>query len=140
VETAGVLSELIDVAIRHDRLRLDPDRTRVSLVDVQSWLLPGLNPKASEYATRALRASGVDLVLGAQISEVTTRGVRPADGRQLRVEVVIWVAGVTVSGTLASALPTSVGGGGRVVVREDLSLGEHPEVFVVGDAAAVSPR
>jgi len=82
----------------------------------------------------------VDLVLGAQISEVTTRGVRPADGRQLRVEVVIWVAGVTVSGTLASTLPTSVGGGGRVVVRADLSLGEHPEVFVVGDAAAVSPR
>lgn len=139
-ETAGVLSELIDVAIRHDRLRLDPDRTRVSLVNVQSRLLPGLNPWTSEYATRALRASGVDLVLGAQISEVTTRGVRPADGRQLRVEVVIWVAGVTVSGTLASTLPTSVGGGGRVVVRADLSLGEHPEVFVVGDAAAVSPR
>jgi len=58
METAGVLSELIDVAIRHDRLRLDPDRTRVSLVNVQSRLLPGLNPWASEYATRALRASG----------------------------------------------------------------------------------
>lgn len=140
VETAGALSELIDVAIRHDGLRLDPDRTRVSLVDAQIRVLPGLNPKASEYAAGALRARGVDLVLGAQISEVTTRGVRLADGRQLRAEVVIWVAGVTVSGTLASTLPASVGGGGRVLVREDLSLGEHPEVFVVGDAAAVSPR
>ena len=81
METAGALFELIDVTIRHDRLRLDPDRTWVSLVDVQSRVLPGLNPKASEYATRGLRASGLDLVLGAQISEVTTRGVRLTDGR-----------------------------------------------------------
>jgi NADH dehydrogenase len=110
------------------------------LVDAQSRVLPGLDPRASEYAARALRSRRVDLVLDAQISEVTARGVRLADGRELRAEVVIWVAGVTVDGTFASTLPASTGGGGRVLVRGDLSLDEHPEVFVVGDAAAVSPR
>jgi NADH dehydrogenase len=66
--------------------------------------------------------------------------VRLADGRELCAEVVIWVAGVTVDGTLASTLPALTGGGGRVLVRGDLSLDGHPEVYVVGDAAAVSPR
>ncbi len=140
VETAGALSELIDVAVRHDGLHLDPDLTRVTLVDIQSRVLPGLDPRASEYAARALRSRRVDLVLGAQISEVTARGVRLADGRELCAEVVIWVAGVTVDGTLASTLPALTGGGGRVLVRGDLSLDGHPEVYVVGDAAAVSPR
>ncbi len=93
METAGAFSELIDVAVRHDGLHLDPDLTRVTLVDIQSRVLPGLDPRASEYAARALRSRKVDLVLGAQISEVTARGVRLADGRELCAEVVIWVAG-----------------------------------------------
>ena len=33
VETAGALSELLDITIRHDRLHLDPDRSRVVLLD-----------------------------------------------------------------------------------------------------------
>lgn len=65
VETTGALSELIDVAVRHDGLHLDPNPTRVTLVDAQSRVLPGLDPRASEYAARALRSRRVDLVLDA---------------------------------------------------------------------------
>ena len=59
------------------------------------------------------------------------------DGDAVRADLVIWAGGVTVDGTLAASLPVSKTKGGRVEVRDDLSLAGHPEVSVVGDAAAV---
>ena len=137
VETAGAMSELIDIAIRHDRLRLDPDRTRVVLIDAKERVLPGFSPAASAYAERILRVRGVEVRLGHGVEAVSTAGVRLADGELVSASVVIWAAGVTVDGTVVASLTGRRGPGGRVLVEPDLSLPGHPEVFVVGDAAAV---
>jgi NADH dehydrogenase len=137
VETAGAMAELIDIAIRHDRLRLDPDRTRVVLLDAQERLLPGFSAAASAYAERILRARGVEVRLGLGVEAVSAAGVTLAGGELVTASVVIWAAGVTVDGTVAAGLMGRRGPGGRVVVERDLSLPDHPEVFVVGDAAAV---
>lgn len=137
VETAGAMAELIDIAIRHDRLRLDPDRTRVVLLDGQQRLLPSFSPTASAYAERILRARGVEVRLGLGVESVSTAGVTLAGGELVMARVVLWAAGVTVDGTVAADLMGRRGPGGRVMVERDLSLPDHPEVFVVGDAAAV---
>ncbi len=137
VETAGAMSELIDIAIRHDRLRLDPDHTRVILLDAKERVLPGFSPAASAYAERTLRARGVEVRLGLGVETVSAAGVTLAGGELVTASVVIWAAGVTVDGTVAADLTGRRGPGGRVVVEPDLSLPGHPEVFVVGDAAAV---
>lgn len=136
VETAGAMSELIDIAIRHDRLPLDPHRTKVVLLDARERLLPGFSPAASAYAQRMLRARGVEIQLGDPVEAVASDGVFLGGGRKVAAAVVIWAAGVTVRGTVASGLP-GPGPGGRVVVGPDLSLPDHPEIFVVGDAAAI---
>jgi NADH dehydrogenase len=137
VETAGALVELIDVAIRHDRLRLDPRRTRVVLVDATDKLLGGFTPSASRYAEATLAARGVELRLGSPVAAVSAEGVRLADGEWLPAAVVVWAAGVSVEGTLAATLGGERTLGGRVVVGPDLSLPGDPAVSVVGDAAAV---
>lgn len=136
VETAGALVELLDVAVRRDRLRIDPSRTRVVLLDAADSLLAGFKPRARRYAEQILRARGVEVRLSTPVSEVTDRGVRLASGEWIKAAVVVWAAGVTVNGTLASSV--AVGdGGGRLAVEPDLSLAGRPEVFVAGDAAAV---
>jgi NADH dehydrogenase len=139
VETAGALEELVDVSIRRDRLRIDPDRTRVVLLDAGDRLLPGFADALGRYAEATLRARGVVVRLGQSVSEVTATGVRLGSGEWIAATAVVWAGGVTVDGTLAASLPAERAGGGRVVVDDDLSLRDHPEVFVVGDAAAV-PR
>jgi NADH:quinone reductase (non-electrogenic) len=142
VEMAGALMELIDVTIRRDRLRIDPDRTHVILLDVGDRLLPGFNETAGAYAEDSLRAKGVEVRLGRRVAQVTADGVRLDDGTAIDAHAVIWAAGVTVDGTLAASLPVARTRGGRVTVGPDLSLPDHPEVFVVGDAAAapLGPR
>lgn len=137
VETAGPMSELIDVATRHDRLRLDPDRTSVILVDAKERVLPEFSPASSAYAERVLRARGVEIRLGLGVEAGSTAGVTLADGELVTASVAIWAAGVTVDGTVAAGLTEHRGLGGRVVVEPDLSLPGHHKVFVVGDAAAV---
>ena len=137
VEMAGALVELLDLSIRRDRLRIDPDRTAVVLVEAGPRLLSAFDPAASRYAEDTLRARGVHVRLGTQVAEVTGDGVRLGDGTVLRGAVVVWAGGVTVDGTLAAGLECERGRGGRVVLEPDLSLAGHPEVFVVGDAGAV---
>ena len=139
VETSGALVELLDVSIRRDRLRLDPARTKVVLVEAGDRLLNGFSEHSGRYAARTLQARGVDVRLGTAVQEVTDTGVRLAGGEVLDAATVIWAGGVTVDGTLAGSLPTPHTRGGRVEVAPDLSVKGHPEVFVAGDDAAV-PR
>ncbi len=140
VETAGAIVELLAASRRRDSLKLDWDRTKVVLLDSNDMLLSGFHEHAGAYALATLRGRGVDVRLGTQVVEVTDGGLRlgdEKDGEIVRADVIIWAAGVTVDGTLAASLPVSKKKGGRVEVKGDLSLDGHPEVSVVGDAAAV---
>jgi len=139
VETAGALMELLDVSIRQDRLRIDPRRSRVVLLDAGDRLLAGFTGALGRYAADTLRSRGVIVRLDEPVQEVTASGVRLAGGEWITAAAVVWAGGVTVDGTLAGGLPVDHGRGGRVAVEDDLSLPGHPEVYVVGDAAAV-PR
>ena len=137
VETAGALMELLKVSISQDRLRIDPRRTRVVLLDAADGLLSGFTGALGRYARETLSSRGVIVRLGEPVQEVTPKGVRLKSGEWIGAAVVVWAGGVTVNGTLAGALPVDHGRGGRVTVEDDLSLTGHREVSVVGDAAAV---
>jgi NADH dehydrogenase len=137
VEISGALVELLDVAVRRDRLRIDPVRSRVILLEGGDRLLPGFKEQAGTYAAQTLRSRRVDVRLKTPVAEVTETGVRTGDGQWIEAAAVVWAGGVTVDGTLAASLPTAHGKGGRVTLQPDLSVAGHPEVFVAGDAGAV---
>jgi NADH dehydrogenase len=137
VEIAGALVELLDVVVRRDRLRIDPERSRVVLLEAGDRVLAGFDAEASRYAQETLRSRRVDVRLRTPVAEVTADGARLGSGEWLAAAVVIWAGGVTVDGTLAATLPTPHGRGGRVTLEPDLSVAGHPEVFVVGDAGSV---
>ncbi len=137
VEMAGAVSELLAVAMARDLVRLAPQLNRVLLVDAADRLLPGFGRRSSEYARRVLTGKGIEVRLGTAVAEVVPGAVVLRGGERVPADAVIWAAGVTAAGTVASDLPGPRERGGRVVVEPDLSLPGHPEVHVVGDAAAV---
>jgi NADH dehydrogenase len=139
IETAGALAELLDISIRRDRLRIDPKRSKVVLVDAGGRALSGFREAAGDYALATLRTRGVEVELNASITSVGADGVHLARGRVIRADVIVWAAGITAEGVIARSLSAERPSGGRVAVGADLSLDGHPEVFVVGDVAAV-PR
>ena len=137
VETSGAIAELIRIVVRRDGLRIDPANIRVLLVDMAPRLLTPFPEKVSTYTAKKLREMGIEIQFGRSVVEVQKDSIRFDDGEELEVAGVIWAAGVTANGTLASAVQESRGPSGRLRVGSDLRLAESDCVWAIGDSAAI---
>ena len=134
VELAGMLPDIARRALREDFRSIDTARTRVILVEGGPRVLPTFPEDLSERARRDLESLGVEVRTNAIVTHVDGEGVLAGDER-LRARTVFWAAGNAAS-PLARSLGTTLDRQGRVRVQPDLSVPEHPEIFVVGDLAA----
>lgn len=136
VELAGALTEIAVHAMSREFRRIDPSRARVILVEGADRVLPPFPEDLSESARRQLEGMGVEVLTGTVVAGVDSGGVTLADGTRIEAATVLWAAGVQAS-PLGAKLGVPLDRAGRVEVTEDLSLPDHPEVFVVGDLARV---
>ena len=111
--------------------------TRILLLEAGPQLLPAFVPSLRESARRTLSARSVEVLLGKQVVSAGEDHLELAGGERLDVGTVIWTAGVRAN-DLAAALGGELGRGGTVKVGPTLQLPGHPEVFVIGDLAAVT--
>jgi NADH dehydrogenase len=133
VELAGAIKELAVDVIPRDFRVVDTRRARVILVEAGERLLPALHTDSSRRALEQLQELGVEVRLGSPVTRVDAGGVEAGSGF-IRSHNVIWAAGVRAA-PLAGILGAAGGPGGRVAVAPDCSVPDHPEVFVIGDAA-----
>jgi NADH dehydrogenase len=132
---AGAIAEIARQTLAKDFRRIDPRSSRIILLEAGARILPTLPEDLSSYAERALTRMGVDVRTSTRVTGCDRRGVELEHGR-IDAGAVIWAAGVVAS-PAASWLAAEHDRAGRVLVRPDLSVPGHPEVFVIGDAAAV---
>jgi NADH:quinone reductase (non-electrogenic) len=133
VEMAGAMSEIARLTLRDDFREIDLERTRIILAEAGPRILPAFDPGLAEKAQKALQRLGVEVLTGTPATEVTAVGVRLADSF-IAARTVVWAAGVKAS-PLAASLGLPLDPAGHVPVQPDLSIPEHPEVFVIGDLA-----
>ncbi len=135
VELAGAIAELACRTLRHDFRSIDTQRARTMLVEAGPRILPTFPVELSERATRALQRRCVNVRTNAPVERVE-RGSVTIAGERVDADTVLWAAGVAAA-PLTRTLGIPIDGVGRIAVNAQLRLEEHPEVFVVGDAAAV---
>jgi NADH:ubiquinone reductase (H+-translocating) len=133
VEMAGAIAELAKRALAMDFRSIDPRCARIILVEAGPRLLPSFDPSLSEAARRSLEQLGVEVRLGATVTDCDCQGVSLADER-IEARTVMWAAGVMAS-PAGNWLGVQTDRAGRVKVAADLSLPGHPDVFVIGDTA-----
>lgn len=136
VEMAGALAEIACRTMARNFRRFNPADARVLLIEGGKRVLPEYHPNLSERALRDLRKLGVEVRLESTVEEIDARGLTVA-GERIEAATVLWAAGVRPS-PLAKLLPAEKAPDGRVRVGPDLSIASHPNVFVVGDMAAVA--
>jgi NADH:quinone reductase (non-electrogenic) len=137
VELAGTLAEIARRALQDEFRSIDPKRTRIVLLEGGPRVLPAYAPDLSQSAVRQLEKLGVEVRTSALVTRITPGAVWVGkDEKRLPATVVLWAAGVAAS-PLGKKLGAPVDRSGRVLVNGDLSLPGHPEVFVIGDLAAV---
>ena len=136
VELAGTLAEIARHTLRDEFRHIDPRDARVHLVEAGPRVLPSMPESLSASAKRQLEKLGVDVHLGEAVTAVDDGGV-DVGGHRIATHTVLWAAGVAAS-PLGRQLSDHCDRAGRVPVQPDLSLPDHPEVFVVGDLATVT--
>ena len=135
VEMAGAIAEIARQTLANDFRRIDPRNSRIILLEAGPRVIPTLSEDLSQYAERALTRMGVNVRTSTRVIGCDACGV-DADHGRIDASTIIWAAGVVAS-PAASWLGAAHDRAGRVLVRPDLSVPDHPEVFVIGDAAAI---
>jgi NADH dehydrogenase FAD-containing subunit len=135
VETASAIAVMIRSNLKREFRRIDPTMVRIVLIDRGVRPLAAFAPNLSEAAKRRLQQLGVEVRLGQGVEQVDDQGVL-VGGERILSKTVIWTAGVTASAA-AQWLNTEMDRAGRVRVKPDLSVSDHPEIFVIGDTASL---
>jgi NADH dehydrogenase len=137
VETAGALTDLFYNLLPRDYHQLATEKARVIIVEMGKEVLAPFKDDLRSYAKEELERRRVELRLGEAVAEVGPTFVRLKSGEEIQAHTLIWAAGVRAN-PLADLLGLPQGRGGRVKLNPDLSVPEHPEIFVVGDMGEVA--
>ncbi len=134
VEMAGAIAEIRRFALARDFRRIDPREATVMLLEAGPRILPSYPEALSVRAKRDLRGLGVDVRENTRVTRIAATSVE-ASGWVIPTTTVVWAAGNQAS-PLTATLGAPLDPAGRVLVEADCSVPGHPEVFVLGDAAA----
>jgi NADH dehydrogenase len=135
VELAGALAEIGRHTIARDFRSIDPMRVRVLLIEGQDRVLPSYPTELSAKARTQLERLGVEVLTDTLVTAIDEDGIEFGETR-IGARTVLWAAGVAAS-PLATSLGVPLDRAGRVHVQTDLSIPDHPEVFVIGDLMAM---
>ncbi len=135
VEMAGSIAELAHNTLARDFRHIQPSTARIVLCDAGDRVLASFPTRLSDYAVRRLQRIGVELRLGAGVKALDEQGVL-AGNERIDAAFVFWAAG-TAATPVARWLGIGGDRRGLVAVEGDCSLPGHPEIFVIGDAAAL---
>jgi NADH dehydrogenase len=138
VELAGTLSEIAHRALAEEFNSIDTKSARIILLEGGPRILPAYSDDLSRSAEEQLRGLGVEVHTSTMVTDVEPAAVHMGTTR-LPAAVIVWAAGVAAS-PLGKKLGAPVDRAGRVLVNADLSVPGHPEVFVIGDLAALKDK
>jgi NADH:ubiquinone reductase (H+-translocating) len=133
VELAGSLGEISRHTLTTEYNRIDPTWARIYLFEAGPRILPSFPEPLAKRASRYLNSVGVRVQTGTAVTAIDADGVEIVDKR-LRAATVLWAAGVKGS-AIAGSLGVPLDRSGRVQVLPDLTVPEHPSIFVIGDLA-----
>jgi NADH dehydrogenase len=136
VELAGTLAEIARHALKHEFRSIRPEQTRILLIEGGPRVLPAYPEDLSGKAEEQLARLGVEVHTSQRVSGIEPGIVQVGDER-IPAQVVLWAAGIAAS-PLGKRLGVPLDRIGRVLVGSDLSVPGRPNVFVIGDLAAVA--
>jgi NADH dehydrogenase len=135
VELAGTLAEISRQVLANEFTSINPKETRIILLEGGPRVLPAYPDDLSRSAEQQLRSLGVEVHTSAMVTGIEPGAVLLGQTR-ISAAVILWAAGVAAS-PLGKKLGAPLDRAGRVLVNPDLSIPGHPEVFVIGDLAAL---
>jgi NADH dehydrogenase len=137
VETAGAMAELYNGDFRKDYPDMSADKARIVLVEASPEIFAMFKPDIRSYTAKALEDRGVEVMTGEVVESVTPERVTLKSGTVLPAHTLVWGAGLQ-GNALIRSLGLELERGNRIAVDSELRIASHPEVYAVGDIAAIT--
>ncbi len=137
VETAGAMAELYNGVFRKDYPDVSREQARLVLVEGSPEVFSMFKEDIRAYTREALEKRGVEVMTGDVVESVSPERVTLKSGTVLSAHTLVWGAGLQ-GNELVQSLGLELERGNRLAVDEELRLPQHPEVYVVGDIAAIT--
>jgi NADH:quinone reductase (non-electrogenic) len=141
LELAGALAEIANETLKHDFRNINPTEARILLVEGGPRILPAFPEELSRKAEKLVSKLGVEILKGVKVTRIDEEGVtleRATGSESLRAKTVLWAGGVTINEfgrRLAERVHAETDRIGRILVTPQLTVPNHPDIFVVGDLA-----
>src|SRR5215831_9146258 len=141
LELSGALAEIASETLRNDFRRIHPQEARIILMEGAPRVLGAFPEDLSAKAEKLLTRLGVEIVKGVMVTKIEAQGVTFKRGEAtefLAARTVIWAGGVTSTPfgeKLAQRTKAETDRSGRIKVRSDLTIPNHPDIFIIGDLA-----
>lgn len=133
VEMAGSIVEVATQTLKADFRSIDPRKTRVILLQSGDRILPDYPKDLSDSARRQLLEMGVEVRTHSRVTDINQDGVFIGE-TFIPCKTVVWGAGVAAA-SIGQKMGAPTDRGGRVIVNADMTVPNHPHVFVIGDLA-----
>jgi NADH:quinone reductase (non-electrogenic) len=137
VETAGAMAELYRGVFRKDYPDVAPEQARIVLVEASPEIFGMFKPDIRSYTEEALSKRGVEVMTGEVVESVSPEKVMLKSGAVLPAHTLVWGAGLQ-GNALVRSLGLELERGNRIAVDGELRIPSYPEVFAVGDIAAIT--
>jgi len=139
VETAGALAELITHVMTKDYPAMDLRESHVLLLEATGSVMTAYPDELRKSTMKLLQGKNVEILLNSRLTDYNGQRITLADGTCIDAYTLIWTAGVR-SAELTDRLGVEQAAARRVRVEPTLQLPQHPEVFIIGDAAYVEDK
>ena len=139
IETAGALAELYHGVFSKDYPDIAKEKARIRLVEAGPELFPMFKPDIREYTEKALAKRDVEVMTGEIVEQIEPTRVTLKSGTVLPAHTLVWGAGLQ-GNELVRSLGLELEKGNRIAVDDELRIPAHPEVYVVGDIAAITDQ
>ena len=117
---------------------IDYNDVKITCVEAMPSMLPMFSDELTQYAVDFLESRGVEFMLGTAIVAANENGfVVKVNEEEVQLEAssVVWTAGVRGSRLMEESFEGVKRG--RIIVKEDLTIDGYPNIFAIGDVAAV---
>jgi NADH:quinone reductase (non-electrogenic) len=137
VESAGALAELYRNDFARDYPNVPQEQARIVLVEAGPSVFAMFKENLREYTVKALEKRTVEVMTGEIVASVSPTRVTLKSGRTIDAHTLVWGAGLQ-GNALVQSLGLDLERGNRIGVGPDLTVKGHPEVYAIGDVAAIT--
>ncbi len=141
IEMAGAIGELAKHTLNCDFRNINPSQSQIILIEGGNRILSMYPEVLSAKAEDNLKELGVKVLTNHYVKNVNDNNIELEFNKsQLNINtgIIIWTAGVkptSFSNTIVENNNLETDKAGKIIVNQNCSISNNPEVFVIGDLA-----